>query len=258
MGQAQSAAQLLRHRLELLMRAYSYFRAEGASLSAIETVLESKADLKVMEEKLRKKFAAEYVSYRFDDAGRFAIRFFDFGEAKDPPEGWVIKNRQMSYDGTRQEALLAMPGPGSPDAFHVASMAGLMERAVRLSRLEGVFGCGDMPIREMPAGKYSGAFVRTSNIAEMNTGENAAGTIPDTTTFMFGSNSAIRGSDPLDAAQLDGNWYIRVPNKKGTEQPVFTPPDAVPVSYEKMLEADKAEINRRNPPRNYYDMSFGC
>lgn len=241
-----------------MVREYSYFRAEGAALSAIETVGESKAELKALEDKLCKKFGAGYVSALFDDDNRFVIRFFDFGEAKDPPEGWVIKNRQMSQDGERQEALLAKPAPGSADAFHVANMAGLMERAARHSRLEGVFGCGDMPMRELPEGRYSGSFVRSSSCeSRVQSPEDAPGKIADTSTFIFYSNSAIRGSDPLNAVKLDGSWYIRVPNKKGSEEPVFVPPDAVPVGYGDMIKADKAEWDRRNPPRSY-DMSYGC
>jgi hypothetical protein len=235
----------------LMMREYSYFRAEGASLSAIETAQESRVELEAMKDKLCKKYGAEYVSLRSDENGRLTIRFFDFGEAKDAPDGWVITNRQMSNDGLRQEHLLARPAPGSPDAFHLASFAGLMDRACRQSRLEGVFGCGDMPMREMPAGEYSKAFVRSSSCkALMNTQETAAGTMPDTTTFMLSSNSAVCGSDPLDAVKLDGNWYIRVPNKKGSEEPVFIPPDAVPVSYSQMLTIDSAENMSRfcTPP----------
>ena len=36
------------------------------------------------------------------------------------------------------------------------------------------------------------------------------------------------------------------------------PPDAQRVSYDDMLKADKAEWDRRNPPRNYYDMGWSC
>lgn len=241
-----------------MTREYSYFRAEGASLSAIETVEESRAELKALQENICKKFGAGYVSARFDDDNRFVIRFFDFGEAKDPPEGWVIKNRQMSQDGERQEALLAKPAPGSADEFHVANMAGLMARAARNSRLEGVFGCGDMPMRDMPAGRYSGAFVRSATCEDrMKAPEDAPGKISDTTTFIFYSNGAGRGSDPLDAVKMNGSWYIRVPNKNGSDEPVFVPPDAVPVSYGDMIKADRAEWNRLHPPRDY-DMSYGC
>ncbi|MEZ0224994.1 MAG: hypothetical protein ACAH83_10605 [Alphaproteobacteria bacterium] len=241
-----------------MTREYSYFRAEGASLSAIETVEESKVELKELQDKICKKFGAEYVSARFDEDNRFVIRFFDFGGAKDPPEGWVIKNRQMSQDGERQEALLAKPAPGSADEFHVVSVAGLMERAARQSRLEGVFGCGDMPMRDMPEGRYSGSFVRASSCEGKATSpEDAPGRMADTFTFVFYSSSAMRGSDPLDAVKMDGSWYIRVPNKKGSEEPLFVPPDAVPVSYADMIKADNAEWNRRNPQRNY-GMSYGC
>jgi hypothetical protein len=242
----------------LMMREYSYFRAEGASLSAIETVSESKAELEAMMDKLCKKYGAVYASLRNDDNGRLTIRFLDFGEAKDAPDGWVIINRQMSNDGSRQDALLAKPAPGSPDAFHLASMAGLMERASRQSRLEGVFGCGDMPMRERPAGEYSKSFVRSScSTALMNTPENAAGTMPDNTTCMLGSNSPTCGSDPLDAVKLDGSWYIRVPNKKGSEEPFFVPPDAVPIPYRRMLEIDSAENMSRFCTRPDYPPGLG-
>jgi hypothetical protein len=56
--------------------------------------------------------------------------------------------------------------------------------------------------------------------------------------------------NPIDYMQLDGNWYLRIPNKPGTAEPQFTPPDAVPVSYDDMLKADQKEYeNRYNRPR---------
>ena len=58
-------------------------------------------------------------------------------------------------------------------------------------------------------------------------------------------DSPGRAADPIASLELCGNMYLRVPNKPGTEEPVFTPPDAVPVSFQKMLQLDKEEMDAR-------------
>jgi hypothetical protein len=232
---------------------YSYFRAEGASLDAIETVEESKKEYEAQCQRLCKKFGAEDAWPRFDaDTGRLTKVTFNFGQAENPPEGWIINNRQMSYDEKSQVALFAQPAPGSADEFHVASIGGLMERSFGKSRLEKVFGTGEMPMKELPAGEYRGEFVRATSFKD-RADTRPVGRLPDNVTGCFGSNCAIRSSDLIAAMQLDGQWYLRIPNKKGTEEPVFTPPDAVPVPFDDMLALDRKEYDARNDRfRNNY------
>jgi hypothetical protein len=146
-----------------------------------------------------------------------------------------------------------MPREGSPDHFHMASMGGLMERASRLSDLEGAFGCGEMPMRPHPAGQFETAFVRQSF---MQGGPQPCGRLWGPGTGIGGAGQPGRAADPITPMELCGKIYLRVPNREGTEEPVFTPPDAIPMPYEKMIEIEKAEYDRRM--KYYADLSPGC
>jgi hypothetical protein len=231
---------------------YSFFRAEGESLSAIETVEDARRELEALKAKLCAKFGADEVGAWLEkDTGRFTVRSFYFMPPSEPPEGWVETQKpQMSYDKSRVVVKFAKPADGSPDHFHVASIAGLMERHAKNWRLEDVFGCGEMPMKDLPAGEYSGQFVRQATFKDP-ANRLPEGTLRDKVTMCFGSNSACRGSDLIDYMELAGTWYIRVPNKKGADSPQFIPPDAVPVSFEGMLKAERAELDKRNGPRSY-------
>ncbi|MEZ0224996.1 MAG: hypothetical protein ACAH83_10615 [Alphaproteobacteria bacterium] len=225
---------------------YSYFRADGLSLAAIETAEEARVDFYAQRRKLEQRFGSRCIFTSNDrDTGRFKIDCFAYNRNDKTPEGWDID------PADEQDGSLAsgMPKPGTSDDFYLASMAGLMERSAKNMRIENVFGCGDMPMKELPAGKYHGEFVRHNSLEEA--GEKPVGKLRDRVTMCFGSNGAGKSSDPIDCMKLDGEWYIRVPNMPGTATPRFTPPDAVPVNYEKMLEADAAEYNiRYNPHRS--------
>jgi hypothetical protein len=213
---------------------YSYFRAEGSSREAVDTVLEAKKEQDELRRKLCDKFGAEELFGGLrDPSGSFMLVCFIFSENKPPPEGWVDTQARTG------STIYAKPAPGSVDHFHVASITGLMERAIRQSRLEGVFGCGDMPMKDRPAGGRSGAFVRYSTMedAEHRPGKRP-GFLADGVTFLFGSNAPTKSSDPLSMLEMQGEWYIRVPNRAGSDDPIFIPPDAAPVSYDKMLEID--------------------
>lgn len=235
------------------MGEYSYFRAEGLSLSAIETVEEAKQELQELKRKLCSAYKAdEMMGWVDKTSGRFKVFCFIFRPPAEPPEGWKdTQERQMTYDNSRVQTIFSLPAEGSSEQFHVASVCGLMERAARNCRLEDVFGCGDMPMRELPAGSYSGQFVRQASFKDPAK-PLPEGKLRDQTTMCFGSNGAIRGSDSLDYMELNSTWYIRVPNAKDTGQPVFVPPDARPVDYDDMLLADMMEYhNRFSRPRHY-------
>lgn len=226
-----------------LVPVYTYFRAEGASLDKIDTMQAAAKEFEKMKKDLCKRFGANEALFSTDNTagGRLNITTFHYAPVfeKNVPAHWEA-NRQTDSDGKLQ-AVFAQPPAGSSDHFFLTDYAGLMQRSMRRKRLENVFGIEDMPMREMPAGNYSGSFVRESHIDRTG----AAGHIRDNVTFCFGSNSACRSSDPLDAMEMMGSWYIRVPNdEKG--QARFTPPDAVEVPVAEMLKIDTEERGARS------------
>jgi len=221
---------------------YSYFRAEGISLDAIETVQGAKRELDEMQKQLCKRFGANDMMGGYDkenDNFRFMCFHFTPAQEGNVPADWKINNRQMDNDGKSVVAIFAEPAPATKDHFFVTDFCGLMLRAAKRSKLENVLKCGDMPMKELPAGRYHGAFVRDCQLEAGGMQPNI-GQIRDNVTFCFGSNSAIKGSDPVDAMQMMGNWYLRVPNDE-TGKPRFTPPDAVEVPLPEMLALDKQE-----------------
>ncbi len=225
---------------------YTYFRAGGLTLDHIETVEAARKELEKMKRDLCKRFGANEVMFTRDaETGRVRIREFYYAAAfeKNVPAHWESR-RQMSSDD-KVQAVFAHPPAGSPDAFFLADYAGLMHRAARRMRLETVLGSGEMPMKEMPAGSYSGAFVRDRNVDSAGGTARQIGTIRDNVTFCFGSNSPCRAGDPLDAMEMMGNWYLRVPNdEKGA--PRFTPPDSTAVPMADMMKLDSEERGARS------------
>lgn len=226
---------------------YSYFRAEGQSLDQVLTVEDAQRTLEKMKRDLCKRFGANELIGGFDAAkGRFRLTTFHFTPAQEgnvPPD-WDVSNRQVS--GGELQAIFAKPAAGSPDDFFITDYCGLMERAARRSRLENVFGCGDMPMRERGAGHYHTAFVRdrVMNDKPNDYNQDGIGHIKEHFGFMSYSNSATRGSDPLEVMEMLGNWYIRVPNDENG-QPRMTPVDAVQVTVADALALDKEERAQR-------------
>lgn len=227
---------------------YSYFKADGASLDAVETRQAAKKEHDRMRAELCKRFGADDMMGGYDAAeGRYRFITFHFSPANEDkvPADWEVTTRQTGSNGELQ-ALFAKPAAGSKDDFFVTDYCGLMLRTAKRSRIENVFGCGDMPMKELPAGDYHGAFVRNSNVNKdkYNYNQDGIGQIRDNVTMVFGSNSACRGSDPIDMMQMMGDWYIRVPND-AAGKPCFVPPDAVEVPLKEMLALDKQERGRR-------------
>lgn len=211
------------------MTAYSYFRADGQSLLIVQTVDDAKKEIEQFNDQLCVKYgASEYFDY---GSGSFV-----FNKSAKAPEGWEIKDHSSCFT--------AKPAQGSADAFYIANVNGLKQRAQDRSNLGVMFGCGNFPEKKLPEGKYHGAFVCDGDVV----GASTAGRIRDTTTMCFGSNSPITvGFTQLDAMQLAGTWYIRVPND-ANGKPYFTPPDAALVSFTDMMIADRKECDIRNPP----------
>lgn len=224
-----------------MFAAYSYFRAEGASLTAIETVAEARDELEQMRKKLATHFGADKVTGSISrDTGRFTIDSFVFEPPKKMPQGW----EQAEVYGA-PAGKYGLPKPGSSEHFYMLNMAGLMERAAKRTDLEAVLKSGEMPWRDMQDGQHlSGQFVRYAAAREDTA--KPSGQLSD--PFAHGismSGGPWKASDSLSYAKLDGGFYIRVPNRPGTETPAYTPPDAKPVSYDDMLSLDRREQQLR-------------
>ncbi len=235
------------------MKEYSYFRADGLSLAALDTIKESKEEYDALRRKLCDRFGANEVMAGYDPiTGHMSFLAFHFRANQKVPEGWKTINEQKSKDGALQ-CTFAMPAAGSPDAFHMANIGGLMERAARLTDLEGVFGCRMEP-RAYPAGTFETAFVRQSF---MTNGPGPIGKLYGQSLGIGGSGSPGTASDPIVSMEINGEVYIRVPNKPGTEEPQMLPPDAAPVSYDEMIRTDKAEYDRRMG-QSLQSRGWGC
>lgn len=223
---------------------YSYFKADGASLDAIETVDAAKREHDKMRKELCKRFGADDMMGGYDKKNNsysFIAFYFSPASESKVPADWDVQNRQTGMNGELQ-AIFAKPAAGSKDDFFVTDYCGLMLRAARRVRLENVFKIDDMPMRELPAGDYHGSFVRNKNVNEdkYNYNQEGIGHIRDNVTMCFSSNGAGRASDPLDRMHMMGDWYIRVPNDENGK-PRFTPPDATEMPLKDMLELDKQE-----------------
>lgn len=218
-------------------RAYTYFRADGLSQEQVESARAAQKEFDKLKKDLARRFGANDVMWRLDrDTRRLHIDSFHFTPAqeKNVPAHWE-SDRQTGQNGTLQ-AIFAQPPAGSSDAFFLADYAGLMQRACRRMRLENTLGCGEMPMRDLPAGSYETAFVRESHVK----GAAQAGHIQQNFSGIYGSNSACRSSDPVDAMRMMGSWYIRVPNDENG-RPRFTPRDAAEVPIEEMIKTDNEE-----------------
>ena len=224
---------------------YSYFRAKGAALSAIETVVEARAELEQLKKHLTKQMGADDImaGLRVGE-DRFSVVAFVYHKEEQIPQGWDMQ-RQMN--GDKLQAAFGLPPEGTKEYFNMNAMAGLMERHARNARLEYVFEVEEMPRHDLPAGNRSLSFVRYQT--SQDGAKHEPGVQRDSVSFMGYSNSPTSGTDPLDFKKLNGNWFIRVPNKKGTEDPVFTPPDAEKMDYQDMLFHDRMETNAARSAR---------
>ncbi|MFN7112866.1 MAG: hypothetical protein ACK4PK_00730 [Alphaproteobacteria bacterium] len=216
---------------------YTYFRADGLAQEQVETVRAAQKEFDKLKKDIVKRFGANEAMCWVDrDTQRLRIESFHYSPAqeKNVPAHWETR-RQTGSNGELQ-AIFAHPPAGSPDQFFLVDYAGLMQRAHRRMRLENTLGCGDMPMKELPAGSYETAFVRDSHIKSAG----RAGHIQQNFVGLYGSGSPCRSSDPVDAMQMMGSWYIRVPNdEKG--QPRFTPPDSAAVPMAEMIKLDNEE-----------------
>src|ERR1700722_19932439 len=131
---------------------YSYFRAEGRSLQALETRDDANSELEELTKKLAAKFGAQDCQGWIDHFGtRFRIHCFFFAPPQAPPAGWIGSDgAPLAAMPEKSGRWSALPAPGSADHFAVAAMAGLMERAARRTKLGFALGAPEMPYREVP------------------------------------------------------------------------------------------------------------
>lgn len=217
---------------------YSYFCAEGASLAAIDTIAEAKLEVEDMRWVLCQRYAASAVVGWLDNqTGRYTIHEFHFGIPSVAPEGWISTRPERQSEGAVERA---MPVPGSADHFYITNFAGLIERAAGKQRLEHVLGSGEMAYRDMEArAKTSDRFVRYTILGG---GEQPAGEVAQEDFRLFTVISGPwKSADPLAFQKIGDNFYIRVPNRHGSDIPQFSPPDAVRIPYDDMLKIDAAE-----------------
>jgi len=225
------------------MSEYSYFRADGYSLEAVDTIVRIEKEVEKMYQKLLKDYGADEF---FSLGCHFELRYPTADKVPDDFEVQAI----------HEKGIFVSPKAGTAEETDLDTRSSIMDMLRHSNTLEYFFGCAEplmMPRKELPAGVYSTVFVRSKSYVceynRSNVGKNNedSGKIKSAMDSVGGSSCATSPRDCLAFARLDGNWYIRVPNDaKG--QPHFTPPDAVPVKYAEMLKIDQREYDLRHRP----------
>lgn len=223
------------------MSEYSYFRAAGLSLAAVETVEMADRQIADICDKLARDCGAERAMWTIRD-NRFAIFSFVFADAAQVPAGWV---EPPEVNGNGNGTIYRLPPAGSAMHFNVQAECGRATRFYRRNSLEKFFCLDHMPMRDRAAGNYSDRFVRETTWLRPFGGFDF-GPKPATQGYarqpqngICGSNSACRTSDPLQYLKYGADYYIRVPNDDAG-QPRWLPPDAMPISLADMLAIDAA------------------
>ncbi|MDF3025189.1 MAG: hypothetical protein K0R10_2550 [Alphaproteobacteria bacterium] len=148
---------------------YSYFRAEGASLAAIDTIAEAKLEVEDMRWLLCQRYAASAVVGWLDSqTGRYTIHEFHFGIPSVAPEGWISTRPERQSEGAVERA---MPVPGSADHFYITNFAGLIERAA------GKPAHGKAPTR-WPSRKWAMIFISASRTMQAAISRNSRRRMP--------------------------------------------------------------------------------
>ena len=218
---------------------YSFFLASGVTVSAIEAAEAARRDYLAQYKDLDDHFGADGHFREIDEkTSHYRISCITFDPDANLPKGW-----DMTMPRKRNQVPFGLPKPGTADAFYVADMASLMERSFRDMLVENQLGVGEMPSKQLPAGEYSGAFVRERTLEDSDA--RPPGRLRDRSTICFGSTTDGTVDDPVEYMKLDGSWYIRVPNKIGSDEPQFVPPDSMRVPYDRMIQLDMAEYERR-------------
>lgn len=231
---------------------YSYFRAEGVSLKAVHEVKETWRERGAILHNMAVVYRAIDCDYMPAPVmGGWPERdvFFSFYKERVPADFTVDeKDKHAVY-------INARPTSGTDIARDVDNQLDLIDALMKRSgSLEAIFGCGEMPYRQLEAGIYSHAFVRSQTWVSPWPEKYDASKVKDRDDAgLLHDNGGAGGcsnkssiSDHLCVKELDGVFYIRVPNdEKG--RPCMTPPDAVPMAYAEMLAADEREYNKQHP-----------
>lgn len=220
---------------------YSYFRAAGLSLAAIETVGMAEARIAEICDKLARDCGAERTMWTIKD-NRFTIFALVFADEGQVPTGWA---EPPEVGGQSNGTIYRLPSAGSAMHFNMQAECGRAMRFYKRNTLEKFFCLGHMPMRARPAGEYSDRFVRETTWLRAFGGfsfgpkRETEGYARQPQSFLGGSNSDCNCSDPLQHLKYGPDYYIRVPND-AAGQPLWLPPDGVPVSLADMLAIDAA------------------
>lgn len=225
---------------------YSYFKIDGETRKTVEAVEKAKKFINFAREALAARFNADYFIPKFDrEHLSIEADSFMFKSEDKIPAGWQAI--RIQNDGT----ALALPAENSADAEIVRQSLKEIEIYAPYFWLETALKAPEMPMKEKPAGKYDGSFVKEKTVIseDFNSYARGEGFKRDNVTFMFGSNSPCRGSDPIDFMQFGDDYYLRVPNDENGA-PRFIPEHAERVSLDDMRTIDKRdhEISRGLQP----------
>lgn len=224
---------------------YSYYKIDGETRKTVEAIEHAKKFVDFARKALAARFDASYFIPKYErEHLSMSAESFMF-EGGTIPEGWDVVRDQK--DGT----ILALPPEDSPEAEVVRQSLKEINQYMPYFWTEAALGAPEMPMKEKPAGKYDGSFVKEKTVIseDFNSSARAEGHKRDNVTFMFGSNSPCKGSDPIDFVQFGDDYYLRVPNDENG-QPRFVPEHAERVSLDEMRAIDKRdhEISRGLTP----------
>lgn len=222
------------------MSEYSYFRAAGVSLAAVEAVEKNLNDAERLRLEMARKTGAASVKLTAD----FNVVHYVFSLGIGVPDGWE-KVADQYY----------RPAAGTADHFNMQAQCRRGARLLRHASLENFFGLPDMPPREVPPGCCSSRFVRDCTWYGQFMAYIGAPRLPST-HGQYKQRAEIDCSamypsklpDPVQQLKYDGVWYIRVPNdEQGNAR--WQPPEAVPVSYAEMQAVDLAFYQKQHGPQ---------
>lgn len=220
---------------------YSYFRAEGLSLSAVRRVVNAKNTIGKIEKSVCSIFTT--VDCRIE---KDAIHI-QFPSDAHVPQGWtIVEHRLYGTEIGITNRPYAVPPVNAREALLLEQMHSLAGQALRERKLEDIFCCGNMPAKTLPAGHYSDRFVQQQEWKEPTHPAmmRREGYLTEQFSKCTYSASTYMKPDNLTFLEISGEYYIRVPN--GTDgKPVFLPPESVHVALSDMLDLDRTEFQHR-------------
>lgn len=220
---------------------YSYFRAEGLSLSAIRRVERSLDTIRKIEKSVCRMFSC--VDCRIE---KDSIRI-QFPSDDQVPTGWlIVEHRLYGTENGISNRPYAVPPVNSRETLLLQHVHSLVAQALSERKLEDVFACGNMPEKSLPGGHYSDRFVQQQELKEQTHPAmmRREGYLTEQFSKCTYSSSACIKRDNLTFLEIGGEHYIRVPN--GADgKPAFLPPEAEPIPLSEMLDIDRSEYQRR-------------